>query len=194
MAHHVALSVVGTDRLTESGYFRAKVAQEKLITGSPIPYSIVHATQFFEFVKSIADAATDGDTVRLAPVLDPADGGGRRRERGRPRRGRRADQRDRRDRRPGAVPARRADPPRSCARRKDPREVVADPSARYFGAELRASGRCSPGRRRPARRDPLRDWLEQQLAAHSPFPQPRRRCSALYRRKRCACSWPARRA
>ncbi|MGA0568048.1 SDR family oxidoreductase [Rathayibacter sp. KR2-224] len=67
--HHVALSVVGTDRLTDSGYMRAKVAQEKLIEGSGVPYSIVHATQFFEFVKSIADAATDGDVVKLAPVL-----------------------------------------------------------------------------------------------------------------------------
>ena len=69
VGHHVALSVVGTERLSESGYFRAKIAQEKLIKDSSIPYSIVHATQFFEFVKSIADAATDGNTVRLAPVL-----------------------------------------------------------------------------------------------------------------------------
>src|SRR5437867_2375497 len=67
--HHVALSVVGTERLSESGYFRAKIAQEKLIKESSIPYSIVHATQFFEFMKSIADAATDGNTVRLPPVL-----------------------------------------------------------------------------------------------------------------------------
>ncbi|MGH7743132.1 MAG: SDR family oxidoreductase [Candidatus Eiseniibacteriota bacterium] len=67
--HHVALSVVGTERLSESGYFRAKIAQEKLIKGSSIPYSIVHATQFFEFVKSIAAAATEGNRVRLAPVL-----------------------------------------------------------------------------------------------------------------------------
>jgi len=67
--HHVALSVVGTQRLTESGYFRAKIAQERLIEDSTIPYTLVHATQFFEFVKSIADAATDGDTVRLAHVL-----------------------------------------------------------------------------------------------------------------------------
>ena len=52
VGHHVALSVVGTDRLTESGYFRAKVAQEELIQGSSIPYSIVHATQFFEFVEA----------------------------------------------------------------------------------------------------------------------------------------------
>jgi uncharacterized protein YbjT (DUF2867 family) len=67
--HHVALSVVGTDRLPDSGYFLAKLAQEKLIKESPIPYSIVHATQFFEFAKGIADAATAGNTVHLAHVL-----------------------------------------------------------------------------------------------------------------------------
>jgi uncharacterized protein YbjT (DUF2867 family) len=69
VGHHVALSVVGTDRLTESGYFRAKMAQEELIQASSIPYSIVHATQFFEFIDGIADAATDGNTVRLPPAL-----------------------------------------------------------------------------------------------------------------------------
>jgi uncharacterized protein YbjT (DUF2867 family) len=69
VGHHVALSVVGTDRLApQSGYFRAKLAQESLIRASDIPYSIVRATQFFEFVGGIADAATDGDTARLAPV------------------------------------------------------------------------------------------------------------------------------
>ena len=67
--HHVALSIVGTDRLPESAYFRAKVAQEKLIKESPIPYSIVQATQFFEFCKSIADASTVDNTVHIAPVL-----------------------------------------------------------------------------------------------------------------------------
>ncbi len=67
--HHVALSVVGIDRLTDNGYFRAKVAQEELIRSSPIPYSIVHATQFFEFLKGIADDATSGNTVRVAPVM-----------------------------------------------------------------------------------------------------------------------------
>jgi uncharacterized protein YbjT (DUF2867 family) len=67
--HHVALSVVGTERLTESGYFRAKLAQETLIQESSIPYSIVRATQFFEFVNRIADDATDGTTVRLPPAL-----------------------------------------------------------------------------------------------------------------------------
>src|ERR1700732_5222535 len=65
VGHHVALSVVGTDRLSESGYFRAKIAQEKLIKGSPIPYSIVHATQFFEFLKGLADISFDGKKVRL---------------------------------------------------------------------------------------------------------------------------------
>ncbi|MFG2957412.1 SDR family oxidoreductase [Streptomyces sp. NPDC048291] len=63
--HHVALSVVGTDRLQGSGYFRAKQAQEELIEESGIPYSIVHATQFFEFAKGLADGVTVGDTVRL---------------------------------------------------------------------------------------------------------------------------------
>jgi uncharacterized protein YbjT (DUF2867 family) len=69
VGHHVALSVVGTERLPDSGYLRAKMAQEKLIEDSPIPYSIVHATQFFEFVGSIADTATSGNMVRLAHVL-----------------------------------------------------------------------------------------------------------------------------
>lgn len=66
--HHVALSVVGTDRLQESGYFRAKLVQEELIKSSPIPYTLVHATQFFEFMRAIADISTDGDVVRLPPV------------------------------------------------------------------------------------------------------------------------------
>lgn len=69
VGHHVALSVVGTERLTEGGYFRAKLAQETLIRDSSIPYSIVHATQFFEFMESIAGSATDGKTVRLPPAL-----------------------------------------------------------------------------------------------------------------------------
>ena len=69
VGHHVALSVVGTDRLTESGYFRAKLAQEELIENSSIPYTIVHATQFFEFINGIADNATSGNTVRLPPAL-----------------------------------------------------------------------------------------------------------------------------
>ena len=67
--HHVALSVVGTERMAGSGYMRAKTAQEKLIRNSSIPYTIVHATQFFEFAVRTADEASDGDTVRVPPVL-----------------------------------------------------------------------------------------------------------------------------
>ncbi|HEY7535444.1 MAG TPA: SDR family oxidoreductase [Thermodesulfobacteriota bacterium] len=69
VGHHVALSVVGTDRLLASGYFRAKMAQENLIKASKIPYTILRSTQFFEFVSAIAQSATDGQTVRLSPAL-----------------------------------------------------------------------------------------------------------------------------
>ena len=133
--HHVALSVVGTDRLPDSGYLRAKLAQEKLIAASSIPYSIVHATQFYEFVKRIADEATSGDVVRLPPVLiqpvaaaevaatvaDVAVGAPLN----------------------GIVEVAGPDQVRFDAliqrdlrARKDPRKVVADPHARYFGTEL----------------------------------------------------------
>jgi len=67
--HHVALSVVGSDRMLESGYFRAKIAQEKLIEGGSTPYTIVRATQFFEFVKGISDFSTVGNTIHLPPAL-----------------------------------------------------------------------------------------------------------------------------
>src|SRR5712672_2208607 len=67
--HHVALSVVGTDRLLASGYFRAKMAQENLIKASPIPYTIVRATQFFEFMGGIAEFGADGQTVRMSRAL-----------------------------------------------------------------------------------------------------------------------------
>jgi len=135
VGHHVALSVVGTDRLAESGYFRAKLAQEKLIERSSIPYSIVHATQFFEFIKSIADAATDGDTVRLAPVLiqpmaadDVASAVGRVAV-GSPVNGIVEVA--------GPQQFRLDDVVRRVLRaRGDPREVVADPHARYYGAAL----------------------------------------------------------
>jgi uncharacterized protein YbjT (DUF2867 family) len=69
VGHHVALSVVGTERLLASGYFRAKMAQEELIKASKVPYTIVRATQFFEFVDGIAQSATEGQTVRLSPAL-----------------------------------------------------------------------------------------------------------------------------
>jgi uncharacterized protein YbjT (DUF2867 family) len=69
VGHHVTLSVVGIDRLPDSGYFRAKVAQEELVKAGPVPYTIVRATQFFEFIGRIADSSTEGDTVRLPPAL-----------------------------------------------------------------------------------------------------------------------------
>jgi uncharacterized protein YbjT (DUF2867 family) len=69
VSHHVALSVVGTDRLPGSGYFRAKLAQEEMLKAGPVPYTIVRATQFFEFIGRIADSNTDGETVRVPPVL-----------------------------------------------------------------------------------------------------------------------------
>jgi len=135
VGHHVALSVVGTQRLSESGYFRAKIAQEKLIEESPIPYSIVHATQFFEFVRSIAAAATDGNKVRLAPVLiqpmaadDVASAVGRIAV-GTPVNGTVEVAGPERFRLDELIR-------RGLDAQNDPREVVADVEARYFGAKL----------------------------------------------------------
>lgn len=135
VSHHVALSVVGTDRLPGSGYMRAKVAQEKLIKESSIPFSIVRATQFFEFLKRIADSATEGNTVRLPSVgFQPMA----------------AD-----DVASAVARVATASPlngivevagpeqfrfdefiSRGLIAQKDPREVIADPHARYFGTEL----------------------------------------------------------
>jgi uncharacterized protein YbjT (DUF2867 family) len=165
VGHHVALSVVGTDRLTESGYFRAKLAQERLIQDGSIPWSIVHATQFFEFLNGIADDATHGTTVRLPPALiqpmaaaDVA----------------------------SAVARVAVDPPLNdivevagpeefrldelvrgmLKARNDPREVVADPQARYFGIApsertLLPGGQARIGQTR------LEDWLEQAATVRS---------------------------
>jgi uncharacterized protein YbjT (DUF2867 family) len=69
VGHHVALSIVGIDRLPDSGYYRGKLAQEEAVQAASVPYTILRATQFFEFLERIADASTDGDTVRLPPVL-----------------------------------------------------------------------------------------------------------------------------
>lgn len=69
VGHHVALSVVGTDRLAQSGYFRGKIAQEKLIRESGVPYTIVHSTQFFEFLGGIAQSGSSDDTVRISPAF-----------------------------------------------------------------------------------------------------------------------------
>jgi uncharacterized protein YbjT (DUF2867 family) len=133
--HYVALSVVGTGRIPDSGYLQAKNAQETLIKDAGIPYSIVHATQFFEFVNRIADEATVGTTVRLPSVLiqpmaadDVAKAVSRVAE-GAPLN--------------GTVEV--AGPEKfrfdelirqGLRARNDPREVVVDPHARYFGAEL----------------------------------------------------------
>src|SRR6266478_4513171 len=132
VGHHVALSVVGTDRLLESGFFRAKLAQENLIKGSSIPYTIVRATQFFEFVKQIADFSTAGNKVRLPPALiqpmaaDDVASALAAIATGSPVNGTveiagpeqfRLDELARRD----------------LGARKDPREVISDPNARYAG-------------------------------------------------------------
>lgn len=137
VSHHLALSVVGTDRLaaSEGGYFAAKAAQEQLIRDSARPYTIVHSTQFFEFVKSIADAATVGRNVRLSRAfIQPIAA----------------------DDVAAFVAGFAAEPPRNATVeiagperfrledlvrqelgiRNDPRQVVADPLARYFGARL----------------------------------------------------------
>jgi uncharacterized protein YbjT (DUF2867 family) len=178
VAHHIALSVVGTERLLESGYFRAKSAQERLIRSSSIPYSIVHATQFFEFVKSIADAATEGDTVRLAPVLiqpmaaeDVA----------------------------SAVARIALGPPvhgivevagpeqfrldelirRGLGARGDPRAVVADPHARYFGAEL-GERTLLPAADARLAETRFEDWLRQSVVSTPAAAQSAMRAGAMH--------------
>ena len=130
--HHVALSVVGTERPPGNPYFRAKIAQEQLIEKSGIPFSLVHATQFFEFVRRIADEATDGDKVRMPPVLfqpmagdDVAQAVGRAAV-GTPLNGRIE---------VGGPEQFRMDEffREALASWGDPREVVTDPQAQYFG-------------------------------------------------------------
>jgi uncharacterized protein YbjT (DUF2867 family) len=133
--HHVALSVVGTDRLAESGYFRGKIAQEKLIRESGVPYTIVHSTQFFEFLGGIAQSGSDGQTIRLSPaffqpiasddvaeaVADFAAG--------EPRNGIAEIAGPERVRLAGMVQ-------RFLLATHDSRKVTEDPQARYFGARL----------------------------------------------------------
>ena len=152
---------MGTERLSESGYFRAKIAQEKLIKESSIPYSIVHATQFFEFIKGIANAATDGDTVRVAPVLIQPMAADDVAKRSADRRGLAA-QRHRRNRGPEQF---RLDEliRRSLERTNDPREVVADPHARYFGAQL-SERTLIPGDGARLGETRFEDWLSRAMA------------------------------
>jgi uncharacterized protein YbjT (DUF2867 family) len=133
--HYVALSVVGTERMLDSPYLSAKNAQETLIKGSGLPHTIVHATQFFEFVRRIADDATEGRTVRLPPVLvQPIAADDVARALGRIAVGVPVN---------GTVEI--AGPEqfrfdelirKALAAQDDPREVIADPGARYFGAQL----------------------------------------------------------
>ena len=135
VGHHVALSIVGTDRLPDSGYMRAKVAQEQLIKESSIPYSIVRATQFFEFLKGIADSATEGNMVRIPSVAfqpiaaEDVAAAVSKIAIGAPLN--------------GIVEV--AGPEqfrfdefirRGLKARNDPREVITDPNARYFGTQL----------------------------------------------------------
>jgi uncharacterized protein YbjT (DUF2867 family) len=160
--HHVALSVVGTDRLSESGYFRAKIAQEKLIKDSPIPYSIVRATQFFEFLKGLADISSDGNKVRLPHVLFQPMAA---------------------DDVASAVGGIAVGPPlngtveiggpeqfrlddlvrRRLALLNDPREVIADPKALYSGAKV-SEGTLLPGNSARLGETRFETWLTQSAA------------------------------
>jgi len=160
--HHVALSVVGTDRLSESGYFRGKIAQEKLIRESSIPYTIIHATQFFEFIKGIADISIVDGKVHLPPVLfqpmaadDVATAIGKIAvgapvngivEIGGPEQFR-LDELVR----------------QRLATLKDPREVIADPSARYSGAKI-GEKTLVPGNNARLGETRYETWLSQSAA------------------------------
>jgi uncharacterized protein YbjT (DUF2867 family) len=157
--HYVALSVVGTGRIPDSPYLRAKNAQETLIKGGGIPYSIVHATQFFEFIMRIADEATEGTTVRLPPVLIQPMAA---------------------DDVAHAVATVAVGTPvngtvevagpqqfrfdelirQGLSARHDPRKVVVDPHARYFGAELGERSLVPAGEARLGEIR-LQDWLDQ---------------------------------
>jgi uncharacterized protein YbjT (DUF2867 family) len=171
VGHHVALSVVGTDRLSESGYFRAKIAQEKLIKESSIPYSIVHATQFFEFLKGLADISMVGDNVHLPSVLfqpmaadDVASGVGRIAV-GQPVNG---------VVEIGGPEQFRVDElvRRRLVSLKDPREVIADPNALYSGAKL-SERTLVPGKNARLGQTRFETWLTQPAAQiPSAPPQP----------------------
>ena len=163
VGHHVALSVVGTDQLSESGYFRAKIAQEKLIKASSIPYTIVRATQFFEFLKALADISMVGDKVHLPAVLfqpmaaDEVASGVARVAVGAPVNSMveiggpeqfRIDELVR----------------RRLASLKDPREVIADPKALYSGAKL-SERTLLPGNNARLSETRFETWLTQSAGA-----------------------------
>jgi uncharacterized protein YbjT (DUF2867 family) len=156
--HHVALSVVGTERMSESGYFRAKIVQEELIKGSSIPYSIVHATQFFEFLKQLADISSEGTTVRVPDVLfqpiaadDVATAVGRVAI-GQPING---------TVEVGGPEAFRMDAliRQRLAQLNDLREVIADPRAKYSGAEI-GERTLVPGKDARLGETRFADWLK----------------------------------
>jgi uncharacterized protein YbjT (DUF2867 family) len=170
VGHHVTLSVVGSDRLPESGYFRARVAQEQVVKAGPVPYTLVRAAQLFEFIGRIADANTHGDTVLLPPVLfqpEAADDVA----------GTLADVAlgtPLNDTVELAGPERfRLDElaRRVLAASNDPRQVTADVDARYFGTKLddQSLRPCDEARIAPTR---FEDWLRQQPV---PGRGPRRR-------------------
>src|SRR6478735_8350401 len=162
VGHHVALSVVGTDQLSESGYFRAKIAQEKLIKASSIPYTIVRATQFFEFLKGLADISMVGDKVHLPPVLfqpmaaDDVASAVAKVALGTPMNG---------IVEIGGPEQFRVDElvRRRLASLKDPREVIADPDARYSGAKL-SERTLVPGNKAQLGETRFETWLSQPAA------------------------------
>jgi uncharacterized protein YbjT (DUF2867 family) len=164
--HHVVLSIVGSDRLPDSGYMRAKIVQEKLIKESSIPYSIVRATQFFEFVERIADSATEGNTVRLPPVrFQPMAADDVASEVGRVAMGPPLN---------GIVEIGGPEQFRfdelirlGLSARNDPREVIADPHARYFGTEL-SERSLVPGDHAELGETRFEDWLSRSASQIPP--------------------------
>lgn len=159
VGHHVVLSVVGTERLAASGYFRAKSAQEALVAAGPIPYSVVRATQFFEFVGSIADAGTEAGTVRVPPVriqpiaADDVAAGVSGAALGTPTNGVTEIAGPERFRLDDLVRT-------VLSARDDPRPVVADPRARYFGVPL-DDETLVPGDAAALSETHLVDWLKE---------------------------------
>jgi uncharacterized protein YbjT (DUF2867 family) len=157
VGHHVAMSVVGSDRLPGSGYLRAKVAQEELIEASSIPYTIVRSTQFYEFVKSIADAATEGDTVRVPSAsIQPVAAEDAARAVGKVAVGKPVN---------GIVEVAGPKPYRfdeliryGLSTSNDPHHVVADPEAQYFGTTL-TNGSLLPGENAQLGETRFEDWL-----------------------------------
>jgi uncharacterized protein YbjT (DUF2867 family) len=168
VSHHITLSVVGTDRLLDSGYFRAKLAQEETVQAGSVPYTILRATQFFEFIGRIADSSTEGDTVRLPPVLvqpEAADDVA-------------AALADVAVSAPvnGIIELAGPEPfrfdeltRRVLSANNDPRRVTADVRARYFGAELDEHS-LTPGENPRIAPTLLEDWLSQSTAGQDSRP------------------------